>query len=144
MWVLFLLLSIVFFVAGQACLRFDKNTDVFLSASCFFMVSGLFGFLLFVYYNFAHRYRIRANNTNVINFSTLGLIAGVFFFFGNLLWIYCIQKAPSLSLVRILMAGFETVLLVTIGYLLFQEKISVLNVVGFGTILVGVYLSLKR
>lgn len=139
MWIYFLLLSILFFVGGQVMLRYDKGTSVLLSSSCFFMVSGLLGLLLFLYYNTVHT----ANATTAVwKYSKLGLLAGVCFFFGNLLWIYCIQNAPSLSLVRVIMAACETILLVIVGYLLFKEQLLVVNVVGFAVVLVGIYLAL--
>ena len=45
----------------------------------------------------------------------------VLYSFGNLLWIMSIKSAPSLSLIRVLMAGGETLLLVLAGYLVFKN-----------------------
>ena len=58
----------------------------------------------------------------------------------NLLWILSIKSAPSLSLIRVIMAGGETLLLLIAGYLIFKEKIlSLKNILGILLILSGVY-----
>ena len=73
--------------------------------------------------------------------SKYAIIAGILFFFGNLLWILSIKSAPSLSLIRVVMAGGETLLLLIAGYLLFRERImNIHNILGIALILSGVYL----
>ena len=143
MWLGILLVGIVFFILGQIVLRYDKQNDILLSSSCFFIASGILGLIVFVYYHSTHK----ASNSEALSsgpiISKLGLLAGVLFFCGNFLWIYSIQNAPSLSLVRIIMAGIETILLTMAGHILFQQQIHAINIVGYVTVLIGVYLSLQ-
>jgi drug/metabolite transporter (DMT)-like permease len=129
-WSHYVLFSVLFFVIGQVFLKFDKNNAVI--ACCYFTISmGIVGLLTLLYLY---------QNEGAISISYYGLMAGVVFFFGNLLWIMSIKNAPSLSLIRVLMAGGETLLLLLAGYLVFKERgLSLSNIIGIILILSGVY-----
>ena len=131
-WILYIWVSIIFFVLGQICLKYDKASA--LTTCCYFTIAmGVIGLLTlgFLYMKERKRQPI----------SGFAIIAGIFFFFGNLLWILSIKTAPNLSLIRIVMAGGETLLLLIAGYLLFREKImNVYNALGVALIMSGVYL----
>ena len=71
---------------------------------------GLLGLFCLLY--------IYNTNKNKIIFSQYAILAGILFFFGNFLWILSIKNSPSISLVRVIMAGGETALLLIFGYLL--------------------------
>lgn len=135
MWLLLLTIGILFFVSGQIILKL--NTDnIILTSSCFFISSGILGLCLLLFYNKKHFPKIQ--------FSKLGLLAGILFFVGNFLWINSIKQAPSLSMVRIYMAGIETILLVLLGFIIFQEKIKPVNIIGFCIVIIGLILSLYK
>lgn len=131
-WVFYIWIAIVFFVIGQSCLKFDKNNA--LITCCFFTISmGILGLSTLIY--------LMAYNSEKISISKYGLLAGILFFFGNLLWILSIKVAPSLSHIRVTMAGGETLLLLLSGYLLFKESILTLNnIIGILLVLSGVYM----
>lgn len=130
-WRHYVLFSVLFFVIGQIFLKYDKNDAVV--ACCYFTISmGIVGLLTLMYLH---------QNRGAETISYYGLMAGVVFFFGNLLWIMSIKSAPSLSLIRVLMAGGETLLLVLAGYLVFKERaLSLSNIIGISLVLGGVYL----
>lgn len=71
-------------------------------------------------------------------------IAGIFFFIGLILWIYSISMKTNLGIIRSFMAGFETLLLFSVGYMVFNEKINTPHVIGVLAILGGVYLIGKK
>ena len=129
-WIYFTLIATLFFVIGQVSLKFDKNEAILIC--CYFSISmGIIGLLTLMYL-----YKKEGKSV----FSYYGIIAGIFFFFGNLLWILSIKSAPSLSLIRVIMAGGETLLLLIAGYLIFKEKIlSLKNILGILLILSCVY-----
>jgi multidrug transporter EmrE-like cation transporter len=56
-----------------------------------------------------------------------------------LLWIYTISTKKPLSMIRVLMAGFETFLLVLVGYFIFSHKLTLREFVGIALVLSGIY-----
>lgn len=131
-WISYIWFAIVFFVMGQVCLKYDKLNA--LTTCCYFTIAmGIVGLLTLGYISIKERKRQPISN--------YAIIAGILFFFGNLLWILSIKSAPSLSLIRVIMAGGETLLLLVAGYLLFKERsINLYNILGIFFILSGVYL----
>ena len=131
-WISYIWFAIVFFVMGQVCLKYDKLNA--LTTCCYFTIAmGIVGLLTLGYIYIKERKRQPISN--------YAIIAGILFFFGNLLWILSIKSAPSLSLIRVIMAGGETLLLLVAGYLLFKERsINLYNILGIFFILSGVYL----
>ena len=71
-------------------------------------------------------------------------MAGIYFFIGLILWIYSISMKTNLGIIRSFMAGFETLLLFSVGYMVFNEKINTPHVIGVLAILGGVYLIGKK
>lgn len=132
-WIIYIWIAIVFFVMGQLCLKSDKRDA--LSTCCHFSIAmGLVGLLTLGYMCVKERKR------QPFSVSKYAVMAGALFFFGNLLWIMSIKSAPSLSLIRVVMAGGETALLLLAGYLLFRERIlDLYNAIGIALILGGVY-----
>ena len=131
-WIIYIWVAIVFFVMGQVCLKYDKLNA--LTTCCYFTIAmGIIGLLTLGYISMKERKRQPI--------SKYAIIAGILFFFGNLLWILSIKSAPSLSLIRVVMAGGETLLLLIAGYLLFRERVmNIHNILGIALILSGVYL----
>lgn len=131
-WILYIWVAIIFFVMGQVCLKYDNMNA--LTTCCYFtMAMGIVGLLTLGYISMKERKRQPI--------SKYAIIAGILFFFGNLLWILSIKSAPSLSLIRVVMAGGETLLLLIAGYLLFRERVmNIHNILGIALILSGVYL----
>ena len=130
-WIIYIFLATILFVIGQLLLKTDKNESLIIV--CYFTISmGLLGLFCLLY--------IYNTNKNKIIFSQYAILAGILFFFGNFLWILSIKNSPSISLVRVIMAGGETALLLIFGYLLFQENsFSFKNIIGIILILCGVY-----
>ena len=131
-WVIYIWVAIIFFVIGQSFLKFDKNNA--LITCCFFTISmGILGLSTLLY--------LMVSKSENVSLSRYGLLAGILFFFGNLLWILSIKVAPSLSHIRVTMAGGETILLLISGYLLFKERIlTINNIIGILLVLSGVYM----
>jgi drug/metabolite transporter (DMT)-like permease len=135
-WALYLSIGILFFVMGQIFLKYDQN-DSLLTTAYFSITIGLSGLILLLYQ------LSKDKITNKVSpISYYGLLAGLLFFLGNFFWILSIKKGPSLSMIRIFMAGGETLLLLLAGYFLFKEKITIKVFIGMVLILLGLYLSL--
>ena len=135
-WIFFVLLSVIFFVFGQVCLKYDKNDSI--KSCCYFTISmGIVGAIVLMFIN-----KMKKNKNNKV--AIYSIIAGVLFFFGNLFWIYSIKSSPSLALVRVFMAGGETILLLFAGYLFFKQYINVKSLIGILLILSGVHLISKN
>ena len=66
------------------------------------------------------------------------IAAGLVFFIANVLWVSAIQKAPSLSLVRAIMAGLEMALLAVLAYFLYHQKLTKRQFAGIFLILAGI------
>lgn len=130
LWMIYIFIATIFFVLGQFILKFDSNEAIL--TVCYFSISmGLTGLFCLMY--------LYKQNKKIISY--YGILAGILFFFGNFLWILSIKNAPSLSLIRVIMAGGETLLLIIGGYLIFKEQIfSFYNMFGIGLILSGVFL----
>lgn len=135
-WTIFIFISIIFFVLGQTFLKYDPNDGIV--SACYFTISmGITGFLVLLY--------ILQNNKNVLNNEIMfSLLAGIVFFFGNMFWIFSIKSAPSLSTIRTIMAGGETLLLLLVGFIIFKQTLTIQDVIGMILILLGVnIISLK-
>jgi drug/metabolite transporter (DMT)-like permease len=135
-WLITISIAVCLFVVGQIFLKFSKNKSLLLT-SYFSIIIGVLGLTMLIYLKYY------GNNHNIThtNVDYLGLIAGFFFFFGQLLWITSIQHAPSIEHVRIVMAGLETVLLFIAGIYIFNSNIhNLTTIVGILLILAGVYL----
>ena len=129
-WTIFIFISIIFFVLGQTFLKYDPNDGIV--SVCYFTISmGITGFLVLLY--------MIQNNKNVLNNQIIfSLLAGIVFFFGNMFWIFSIKSAPSLSIIRTIMAGGETLLLLLVGFIVFKQTLTIQDVIGMILILLGV------
>ena len=130
-WKIYVLVSVLFFVTGQVFLKYDSNVNPIISLCFFTIMMGLLGLVYLI------RHSNEIDKEKIPYFS---LIAGFVFFFGNMFWIRSIQKSPSLSNVRILMAGGETISLLLTGLLFFKQKITLKQVIGTIIILFGIRL----
>ena len=131
-----ILIATLFFVVGQVFLKKSFNNDNdFVDTTLYYNAfMGILSFVLLMI-----KYRNNTLNTNLQKI-TYSSIAGVLFFVGVLLWVYTISTNKPLSIISVLMAGFETVLLILLGYFLFSHKLNWREILGILIILIGVYL----
>lgn len=134
LWVIFIFVAILFFVLGQVCLKYDKNDGV-VSCCYFTMAMGIVGIFTLLFLTQFNKVKLNFKDKSIFFYSVL---AGILFFFGNLFWIYSIKTAPSLALIRVIMAGGETALLLLVGYMLFKQIITFKHFIGILLILAGV------
>ena len=131
LWILYVWIASIMFVSGQACLKMSKD-DAIVSCCYFTMSMGIIGLLTLMF--ITHR-------KGELVISKYGILAGILFFFGNLLWIKSIKTGVRLSFIRTMMAGSETLLLILLGYVLFNERtMSIYKLMGMTLVLSGVYL----
>ena len=130
-WKNYVLISVLFFVTGQVFLKYDSNVNPIISLCFFTIMMGILGLI------YLTKHSEELKKEKIPYFS---LIAGLVFFFGNMFWIKSIQKSPSLSNVRIIMAGGETILLLITGFLFFKQKITLKQLAGIIIILFGIKL----
>lgn len=128
MWQGFVIISTIFFVAGQVLLKLT-TTDATSASVIFMMAMGATALLYGV---------TMKREAFLVDKKTLTLItmAGVAFFIGNFLWIKAIKNVDNIGFVRILMAGLEIALLLLVALLIFKKKTSlkviVLTFIGCG------------
>tara|TARA_B110000285_G_C15121443_1_gene617417 strand:- start:271 stop:708 length:438 start_codon:yes stop_codon:yes gene_type:complete len=126
-----------FFIAGQILLRksFDDSNNYIMSLLYFTLAISFMTIIGMVYYN-----------ENIFDFSQLknqhyySFTAGILFFIGFIFWIYSISQKIELGIIRTFMAGFETLILFIVGYLLFNDKITLLQFFGVLSILLGIFI----
>lgn len=135
-WIIYLSIGILFFVIGQIFLKYDKDESL-LTTAYFSITIGVSGLILLLYELSKEKMKNKK-----LSISYYGVLAGLLFFLGQYFWILSIKKGPSLSIIRIFMAGGETLLLLLAGYLLFKEKLTIRVISGMILILFGLYLSL--
>ena len=129
-------IATLFFVGTQIFLKnsFSKDND-FLTTTTFFAL----GFSLIAVLSFFYLY-----NQNSLNYKTekvlYPLVAGILFFFGNLLWVFSISKKTPLSIIRVVMSGFETFLLILVGYVLFSTTLHWKQITGILLVFLGIYI----
>lgn len=129
-------IATIFFVGTQIFLKnsFSKDDD-FLTTTTFFAL----GFSLIAVLSFFYLY-----NQNSLNYKTekvlYPLVAGILFFFGNLLWVFSISKKTPLSIIRVVMSGFETFLLILVGYVLFSTTLHWKQITGILLVFLGIYI----
>lgn len=134
--VILILIATIFFVIGQSCLRQTfENTHMNALCACgLFSVSiGIVGIVMLLYCHYEYQ-SIKLDDF----YSYLPILAGIVFALGNYCWISSIHTKESLGIIRVLMAGFETILLFTIGYLLFRDKLDIMKIIGTIVILLGI------
>ena len=127
----------LFFVTGQVLLRksLDNSSDYMISLLYFtssIAIMTLFG-CIYLQENIFDITRLTSQHYNAI-------YAGIVFFFGFIFWIYSISTKNDLGIIRTFMAGFETLVLFGVGYLVFNDKITITQLFGVLSILFGIYL----
>ena len=125
----------ILFVGGQVLLKksFDCDSDFVTSAVFFNIAVGVAAVLVFLQKQMNGKITYNAKKIQYV------VLGGILFFIGNLLWIYTISIKKPLSMIRILMAGFETFLLVLVGYFIFSHKLTLREFVGIALVLAGIY-----
>lgn len=133
-WTLSIIIGTLFFVGGQACLRktFEKNDTYLISTLFFTMTIGLCSLIAYIFL----KHNIKIDNNQLYYASC----AGILFFIGFFFWIYSISSKAELGNIRVFMAGFEMLVLYTVGYLLFNEKINMIQGIGALLTIFGIYI----
>ena len=131
-WVISILIGTIFFVMGQICLRksFELNNTILQTFLLFTSTIGVFT-IPFLF----------KNNLEKSQNWVFPILAGIFFFIGNYFWIKTISSKESLGLIRVAMAGLETILLFFLSYLVFSDKITLYQFTGSLFILLGILFS---
>tara|TARA_Y100000389_G_scaffold96373_1_gene93037 strand:+ start:691 stop:1110 length:420 start_codon:yes stop_codon:yes gene_type:complete len=133
-WSLSIIIGTLFFVGGQACLRksFEK-TDTYVITTLFFTLAiGICSLIA----SFILNKDIKFEGGQPYYASS----AGILFFIGFFFWIYSISSKAELGNIRVFMAGFEMLVLYTVGYLLFNEKINMIQGIGALLTILGIYI----
>ena len=130
--VISILIATCFFVTGQIFLRKSLDHQNYLQTWCIFSIAmGIIGCIGLWLTNETSLAMVGKNKN--------AWIAGIVFAVGNLLWIYSISTKVSIGIIRTIMAGFETLLLFLVGYMLFSETFYYTKLAGIFMILVGIY-----
>lgn len=130
-WIITTILASILFVVGQVFLNIVAS-DPLCGALWFMIAMGACSLIALLF-----------TPSSISSYDGLYAgLGGVAFFVGNILWLYAISKATHISLVRILMACTEIILLLFVGILLYKQTVTVLNVVGLLLILTGIPLIL--
>ena len=134
-WEYSICIGTVFFVASQVFLKksFDFSDDYIRTLLYFTLAITIMTIIGFIIYS-------DTVITKIDNQHYSAFIAGIFFFIGLILWIYSISMKTKLGIIRTFMAGFETIILFGVGYLIFNEKINRTQSIGVLSILLGIYL----
>ena len=134
-WKYSICIGTVFFVASQILLKksFTDSNDYIRTLLYFTLAITIMTIIGFIIYS---------DNviTKLDNQHYSAFIAGLFFFIGLIFWIYSISMKTKLGIIRTFMAGFETIILFGIGYMIFNEKINISQLIGIISTLLGIYL----
>ena len=137
-WLYSILIGTIFFIVGQLFLRrtFESKNkiDYFTVSLLFSSAVGIFSLFLLLSQMYRKRITINENYWNPI-------FAGLMFFIGFFFWIYTISSKKSLGLIRIAMAGFETIILFLLSYIFFNDIITVKHLIGSILVLLGIGIS---
>ena len=134
-WKYSICIGTAFFVASQILLKksFTDSNDYIRTLLYFTLAITIMTIIGFIIYS---------DNviTKLDNQHYSAFIAGLFFFIGLIFWIYSISMKTKLGIIRTFMAGFETIILFGVGYMIFNEKIDTSQLIGVISILLGIYL----
>jgi uncharacterized membrane protein len=132
-WLYTIFIGTIFFILGQLFLRksFDTENSPIQVSLLFSSAIGIFSILTIIY-----MYNQKGINFNydIIN----PILAGLVFFIGFFFWIQTISSKESLGLIRIAMAGFETIILFVLSHLFFNDMITLKQLIGTIIILLGI------
>ena len=134
-WEHSIFIGTLFFVTSQFFLKksFDHSDNYIRTFVYFTLAITMMSIIGFIIHS--ENVITKLNNQHYNAF-----IAGIFFFIGLILWIYSISMKTKLGIIRTFMAGFETIILFGVGYLIFNEKINRTQSIGVLSILLGLYL----
>jgi len=134
-WKYSICIGTAFFVASQILLKksFNDSNDYIRTLLYFTLAITIMTIIGFIIYS---------DNviTKLDNQHYSAFIAGLFFFIGLIFWIYSISMKTKLGIIRTFMAGFETIILFGVGYMIFNEKINISQLIGIISTLLGIYL----
>lgn len=130
------------FVIGQYFLRksFDKDNDYINTWLIFTLTYGIIACIAIIFF--------RANDknyiTNILSDEKMPKLlcaaaGGLCFVFGNIFWFYSISTKNSIGGIRTIMAGFETMLLLLLGFVAFSETFTMYKIIGIAMVLSGIY-----
>lgn len=128
-WIYIIIISTIFFILSQLCLRqsFELNSKPMHTFTLFTMTIGILSLLLLSQQLIDLKQNIK-----------YPILAGGLFFIGLSFWITAISSKESLGSIRVVMAGFETILLFLLSYLLFSDMITRNQIIGSIFILIGI------
>jgi len=129
--------STIFFVLGQIALKLASFHPLIIGY-WFSIAVGILGVIGLLMTLITSNEKIKHKDV------WYALLGGVFFFFGNLLWIYAIQKAPNVSYVYTLTTGIVTVAMLFIGFYFFHQSMKWINFIGILFVVFGVYLITRK
>lgn len=137
-WIVSILIGTTLYAISQVFIRrcFDKDGEFMSATICFGLAQGLTA-LFFLVLLTLNEYNFKMDRRKLMN----GLIVGLLFFIGNIFWVYSISTKASLGNIRTVMAGYEVLLLLLIGYMLFNENINLKQLSGVVLVLIGIYLT---
>ena len=105
---------------------------IFLVLLYFLIGTGISGLMLALLLN--NQKLISFDKNKLIN----GLLSGLIFFIGNILWIYTISKNVPLSIIQILISAFGILFITTFDYLIFSTKLTMKQIIGILIIFTGI------
>ena len=135
----------LFFAAGQIILRKSFDTKAYIevpylfAVSCLSMTIGVMGCFTLLFLSIFDPLSTKGFFQNGVQCG-LPFVAGVFFFIGLSLWLFSISTKQPIGLLRILMMGMEIFLLFLLGIIAFNDKLTLMQVMGSLVIFVGICL----
>ena len=134
-WLYSILVGTCFFIGGQLFLRktFENkdSIDYFNTTLLFSSAIGILSLLVLGFQMYIGKVSFDSRIWNPI-------LAGIMFFIGFFFWIATISSKESLGMIRVAMAGFETVLLFLLSYLFFSDVITYQQMIGCVIVLLGI------
>ena len=134
-WLYSILVGTCFFIGGQLFLRktFEENVSMN-SVNVTLLFSSAIGILSLILLGY------RWSNSTITFDERIWnpILAGIMFFIGFFFWIATISSKESLGMIRVAMAGFETVLLFLLSYLFFSDVITYQQMIGSVIVLLGI------
>lgn len=138
-WVYATMLASIFYILGNIFLKMASIHPVLLGY--WFAIGmgtlGLIGLLGTVY---IHNGIGHLASRDIV----YAVVSGSLFFFGNLLWIYALERTPNIAYVYVLMASLISVALMMFGVYMFHQHIYKINIIGITFILIGVYFLFQK
>lgn len=130
-WTALAIIATILFISGQTLLK-KSELNPLETASVFLIAMGFIAFLGLVIMQFNGNINIAKGRK--IKTIIPAILAGGVFYVGNVLLIKALKEADNIALVRILMAGIETMLLLVVALVIFGQKTTktqiLLTVIG--------------